>query len=154
MLSVWRLCAARHARTAFSGEGAARFGGRWNDRGDRLVYTATSLSLAVVEILVHVDEVPRNFIAIRADIPSGVKVEQLRVASLPRGWRSFPAPAQLGVIGTRWAQAGRALALRVPSAVIPQEYNVLINPVHPDMRKVFIHKPERFSFDLRLKPIR
>ncbi len=151
MLSVWRLCAARHAYGAFSGEGAARFGGRWNDKGVRLVYAATSLSLAVVEILVHVDELPQDFVAIRADIPYGAKLERLQAAALPRNWRRYPAPAQLRAIGTAWVHAGRTLALHVPSAVIPQETNLLINPAHPDMRRVVVHKPEKFSFDRRLK---
>lgn len=154
MRTVWRLCAARHARTALSGEGARLFGGRWSDKGVPLVYASSTLALAVVEILVHVDEVPADFVAIRVDIPEEVEIERLSSRRLPRDWRVHPAPARLQRIGTEWARGRRALALEVPSAVIPQEHNVLINPLHPHRDLLVVHKPLRFAFDRRLKPQR
>ena len=151
MRVVWRLCAARHAKTAFSGEGARLFGGRWNDKGTPLVYTSSTLALSMVEILVHVDEVPADFVAIRAEIPERVRVERLPATRLPRNWRVHPAPSRLQAIGTEWALSSRSLALEVPSAIIPQEKNVLINPLHPDVGALRVHKPVRFTFDRRLK---
>jgi RES domain-containing protein len=151
MRVVWRLCAARHARTAFSGEGARLFGGRWNDRGVPLVYTSSTLALAVVETLVHVAEVPLDFVAIRVEIPGSVRVERLASRRLPRDWRSHPASTRLQRIGTDWARSGRSLALEVPSAVIPEERNVLINPLHPQLGLLIVHKPTHFAFDRRSK---
>jgi RES domain-containing protein len=151
MRTVWRLCAARHARSALSGDGARLYGGRWNDKGVPLVYTSSTLALAVVEILVHVDDVPANFVAIRIDIPTEVAVEQLSARRLPRAWREHPAPARLQRVGTEWAQSLRSVALEVPSAIIPQERNVLINPLHPARSALVVHKPQRFAFDRRLK---
>lgn len=151
MRTVWRLCAGRHARNALSGDGARVFGGRWNDKGISLVYTSSTLALAVVEILVHVDEVPVDFVAIRIDIPARIDIEKLSARRLPRNWRAHPAPARLQRMGTEWAQSLRSLALEVPSAVIPQERNVLINPLHPGRSILVVHKPERFVFDRRLK---
>lgn len=151
MRTVWRLCSARHARSALSGEGARLFGGRWNEKGVPLVYTSSTLALAVVEILVHVDEVPVDFVAIRIDIPTSVKVERLSPRRLPRDWRAHPAPARLQAEGTEWAHSLRSLALEVPSAVVPQERNVLLNPLHPGRAALVVHKPERFAFDRRLK---
>lgn len=134
-----------------SGEGARLFGGRWNEKGVPLVYTSSTLALAVVEILVHVDEVPLDFVAIRIDIPAAVKVESLSPRRLPRDWRDHPAPARLQAAGSEWAQSMRSLAFEVPSAVVPQERNVLLNPLHPDRAALVVHKPERFAFDRRLK---
>jgi RES domain-containing protein len=116
-----------------------------------MVYAASTLALAVVEILVHVDEVPSNFVAIRIDIPESIKIDSVSSRRLPPNWRAHPAPSHLATIGTAWAQRLSSVALAVPSAVIPQEQNLLINPLHPDARTLVLHKPVRFAFDARLK---
>jgi len=150
-MEVWRLCRMRHAR--FDGEGARLAGGRWNHRGTPMVYMSATLSLAALEYLVnHPDfsTVPADLIAISADIPRAARIETVEQADLPSGWREYPAPESLATLGTEWARQRRSPVLAVPSAIVPQEQNYLINPEHPDFRKIGIGKPRRFSLDPRL----
>jgi len=149
---VWRLCMAKHAQ--FDGEGARLAGGRWNRRGTPMVYTSATLSMAVLEYLVnHPDfsTVPADLIAISADIPKTVRIETVELAGLPSGWREYPAPDTLAELGTEWARHRRSFVLSVPSAIVPQERNYLINPGHPGFRKIKIGKPKRFSLDPRFR---
>jgi RES domain-containing protein len=148
---AWRLCAAKYAATALSGEGARLFGGRWNEKGTPLVYGSSHLSLAVLEVLVHANTLPRDYVAIAVEIPAALRVDEWKASRLPRGWREIPAPAELAKMGTAWARAMSAVALIVPSAIVEHETNLLLNPLHADMRKVTVRPPERFAFDTRLK---
>jgi len=147
---VWRICSKR--RRAFDGEGARRYGGRWNHPGTRLIYTAGSLSLAALELFVHVDIdiVPGDLVSIPADIPDGLAIDAVEIEKLPRDWRRFPAPDALKNIGTTWVAEGRTAVLAVPSAVIPEERNYLLNPAHPDFKRIRIHKSKPFQFDPRM----
>jgi RES domain-containing protein len=149
---VWRLCKKAHA--VFDGEGARRAGGRWNRRGTPVVYASQSISLAALELLVHADPafLPGDLVAIAADVPDALSVESIEIADLPRDWRRYPAPESLADRGTEWTRAGRTAVLSVPSAVVPQERNYLLNPAHPDFRRIRTGKPEPFDFDGRLKP--
>lgn len=150
-LLCWRLVLAHRADEAFNGEGAARRGGRWNLRGTRVVYSSDSRSLAALEILANVDERHRliqiAWCCMAAELP-GDAVE--KPARLPDSWREFPHTVATQEFGTRWVQEARSLALRVPSAVVPGEFNYLINPAHPDFKRVKLGKPEPFSFDPRI----
>jgi RES domain-containing protein len=152
-VTVWRVCSRRHARRAFSGDGARLYGGRWNSAGKLIVYTSATLSLASLEVLVHVaeEEWPDDLCAMPAAIPANIKVQELKQEQLPRGWRRFPAPINLRKFGDTWVEAGETAVLAVPSAVIPIEKNYLLNPSHSDMKNVEIGAPQRFDFDLRLK---
>ncbi len=149
-MRVWRLCRRKHA--AFDGEGARLAGGRWNRKGTAVVYVSETLSLAALEYLVHLDIAlaPDDLVAAPAEIPDALPVTRLEAADLPRGWRRYPAPEALGELGTAWASARRTAVLSVPSAVVPQERNLILNPAHPDFPKIRPHPPERFSFDPRL----
>ena len=150
MLTVWRLTTARFARTAFSGEGARLYGGRWNRKGVRLVYTAASQSLAMLEMLVQ-DEPPRaRYVMIEVRIPGAVKIDRIGVEDLPSDWRDFALREKLQAIGTQWVRKQSAAVLAVPSAVIAAETNYLLNPLHPDFRRIEIGKPRKFETDLRL----
>lgn len=154
-LRVWRLCKRAHA--AFDGDGARLAGGRWNRRGTRVVYASESLSLAALEILVHGGDpalLPADLVAIPADIPASVAIESLEDARLPADWRRIPAPESLAALGTAWAQAARTPVLSVPSAIVPQERNYLLNPAHPDFAKIRLGTPEPFSLDRRLRSAR
>lgn len=154
MLTVWRLCSERYADSAFEGIGAKRVGGRWNSRGTPVVYTSESLALAALELLVHVraEDAPDDLIAIYARVPRALIIEPFGAegASLPSGWRSVSGNAQLVALGDRWQQSGEAAAMLVPSVVIPQESNILLNPEHPDFAAVEIGAPGPFAFDPRL----
>ena len=150
MISAWRIVKRKHAKSAFTGEGARLFGGRWNSPGVAIVYTAESQALAALEMLAHLEssELLKDYVAmeVRGDMP----FERLEAAALPRRWRSYPAPAKLAAIGDAWAAARRFVALEVPSALIPGEHNFLLNPAHPDFTRLSIGKPAPFRFDSRL----
>jgi len=149
-VSVWRLCKRRHA--AFDGEGARLAGGRWNRRGTAVVYASETLALAALELLVHADPglLPEDLVAIAAEIPEGLPSSRVEAADLPRSWRRYPPPDDLAGIGTEWAAAGKSAVLWVPSALIPRERNVLLNPAHHDFSRIRIGAPERFALDPRL----
>jgi RES domain-containing protein len=152
-LLLWRLCAAKYAATAYSGEGADLFGGRWSPPGIRLAYCSESRALALVEVLANADEPDRLFslqwVMVPATIP-GDLIE--RPAAFPANWRSFPHGPETQRFGAAWVKAGRSVALRVPSAVVAGEFNYLLHPAHPQFARVKIGTPEPFAFDPRLKP--
>ena len=151
-MSLWRLVKAKHAATAFDGEGARRFGGRWNERGTAVVYLGGTLSLAALETLVHltVGDARLAFVAIEAIVPDGIRVAQLSPQGLPRNWRAHPPPLETKAIGSDWVRAGESLLLRVPSVVVPRESNYLLNPAHPEVSRVELRLPEPFGFDERM----
>lgn len=153
-ITVWRLCNERYADSAFEGIGAKRVGGRWNSRGTPIAYTSESLALAALELLVHVraEDVPDDLIAISARVPHKLAVEPFGPEKeiLPEGWRSVSGNAAVVAHGDRWQQSGASAALRVPSVVIPEEFNILLNPEHPDFSSVQIEAARAFSFDPRL----
>ncbi len=150
MLAVWRMVTARFAKSAFSGDGARRYGGRWNRKGVPLVYTAGTQSLAMLEMLVQDEPLRARYVIIEARIPKGVTIDRIRVADLPPDWRDIAAREDLQAIGTAWAKKRNAAVLAVPSAVIPAETNYLLNPLHPDFRRIKIGKLQKFEPDLRL----
>ncbi len=150
MLIVWRLLTTRLVETAFSGEGARLYGGRWNRRGVSLVYTAGSQSLAMLEMLVQDEPLRARYVMIPATIPKGLKIERVSLDDLPAGWRDRAAREQLQAIGTDWAKRTTSAVLAVPSAVIPAETNYLLNPLHPGFARIDIGDPREFITDLRL----
>jgi RES domain-containing protein len=117
------------------------------------VYTSESLALAALEYLVNagLDEVAEDLVALGVEFPDRVAVEHLGVERLPANWRTYPAPDALAELGGRWVVERRTVALRVPSAVVPSEFNYLLNPAHPDFRAVRVTIQERFVFDPRLR---
>lgn len=149
-MRVYRLSAPKHAKTSLSGEGARLFGGRWNPRGLAMVYTSEHLSLAVLENLVHLEaaQLRPARTALTIDVPDR-EVEVLAPSELPRNWRAARSQRLLQNLGKAWLTERRSLALKVPSAVIPQEHNVLLNPSHPKHAKLSIEAQEPFSFDPR-----
>jgi RES domain-containing protein len=150
MLSVWRLTTARFGKSAFSGEGARLYGGRWNRKGVLLVYTAGSQSLAMLEMLVQDEPLRARYVIIEARIPKGVMIDRIKIEDLPPDWREAAAREKLRAIGTEWARKRSAAVLAVPSAVIPAELNYLLNPLHSDFRRIKIARPQKFETDLRL----
>jgi RES domain-containing protein len=149
--TIWRITTTRHADHAYDGEGARLWGGRWNHPGVPVVYCSLALSLAALEYFVQLKlEMVPSLVAVAADLPTGLATKTLEVGSLPADWRSYPAPERLQELGTGWIRSGRSAALLVPSSVIPREWNVLLNPVHPDFPKIKLHEAEPFSFDPRM----
>ncbi len=151
MTRVSRILRKRYAKAPFDGEGACRHGGRWSSPGVRLAYASEHLSLAIIEYFVHLDrdDPPPDLVVATADVPDDVSRVDVAPARLPATWRQTPAPAELAAIGDRFARARRAAILVVPSALVPDEFNWLLNPEHPDFRRLRIHPAEPFSYDAR-----
>lgn len=149
-MRAYRIC--RVAYRALDGEGARLYGGRWNTPGRPVVYTATTLALAALEYLVHVDvaDVPTDLVALTLDVPDDVDVETVDPATLPEGWQQVTEPMVCTAIGDAWLRTGRSLALRVPSAPVPEESNLLLDPRHPDASRVRVVAERAFFFDPRL----
>ncbi|MCU1368507.1 MAG: hypothetical protein JWL72_984 [Ilumatobacteraceae bacterium] len=140
-----------YARAAFDGEGAARYTGRWNPRGVRMVYTADSLALATLELSVHLAGARVVYTAIEVDIPDEW-IADVRPRQLTKGWADDQPVTQR--VGEQWVRSSSSLALRVPSSLVDQrsgERNVLINPVHPQHESVIELQRFEVVLDERLR---
>ena len=150
-LSAWRITKQKHAKSAFSGEGARIYGGRWNSPGTTMIYTAQSQALAVLEMLIHLDspELLKRYSLFEVEMDL-LYVAELDLSNLPRNWRANPTPAGVRALGDDWVASRRSVVLRVPSALVPAESTFLLNPQHPDFSKLCIGKAVPFQFDPRL----
>jgi len=151
-MRVWRICKAEHAATAFTGEGATRYPGRWHHAGTAVVYCSESRALAALEQLVHLhrNRLPPNIVCFGVEIPDDLAIQTVAVGDLPAEWRHQPGPPELRDLGTRWVERGETAVLQVPSAVVLGEHNFLVNPRHPDVGRLVLGKAEPFEFDERL----
>jgi RES domain-containing protein len=149
-IRAFRVVKKRWARTAFDGEGARLWGGRWNSPGRPAVYCAGHVSLAILEVVAHADlALAPHYVVIPADFEEAL-VESLDTAKLPASWRRHPAPAAVVALGDEWLHEARSPVLRVPSVVVPAEPNFILNPLHPAFREIEIGKPEVLKVDARL----
>lgn len=150
IITAWRITKRRHAREAFTGAGAKKYGGRWNSPGTALVYTSATQSLALLEILVHLETpaLVHEYLSISVAI-DGQLIQHLDRSRLPRNWRMEPIPAQVRNIGDEWVKNMSSVVLEVPSVLVPAESNFLLNPVHPDFSRLVVGEPVRFAFDER-----
>ena len=150
-MRIYRLTASRYVGTAFSGEGTRRVGGRWTPAGYRVVHAASSIALAALETLVHVDPsvMPAHRV-IAVDVPEAIPVTTIAVADLPDDWRRTPLSSNLRKIGKAWLDAGETALMQVPSVIVPEEPNYLVNPLHADFTQLVIHAPAPFEIDRRL----
>lgn len=150
MRTVWRITTARFAQTAFSGEGARLYGGRWNPKGCEVVYTAESQSLALLELMVQDDPLRANYVLIPAALPADLQMTQIEAGQLPDNWRTLGARDVLQAMGQEWIQNGQTAVLTIPSVVVPAERNYLLNPRHPDFARIAIGEPQSLATDTRL----
>lgn len=149
-LTAWRIYKAKYAATAFSGEGARRFGGRWNSKGVALVYVSSSISLASLEMLVHLQSADvLNHYVVRSATFDHILVRKLAIKELPKSWRDNPPPAAVQRIGDAWVARADSPVLQVPSAVIESESNFLLNVAHPDFRAIELGAQQGYAFDPR-----
>ncbi len=150
-LAAYRIVKRRWSGSAFDGEGARLYGGRWNSPGTAVVYAASTRSLALLEILVHCSEaaLKMDFVAIEAVFDSKL-VETLGAEDLPRSWQADPAPVATRRIGDRWAERRSSPVLALPSSIVPEERNYLLNPGHPHFSRIEIGAPRPFAVDDRL----
>lgn len=148
---AWRLVKTKYLPTAFDGEGARAAGGRWNSPGVRVVYAAETLSLALVEILVHLKDAGTlpAYSAVKLEFDEAI-VESLPASALPKNWRDYPPPAEPRAIGDAWVAEERSAVLRVPSAVVPNESDYVLNPKHPHFSRIRRQPAVAFPFDRRL----
>jgi len=147
---LWRI--ATRARAAFDGEGARRYGSRWTPKGVAVVYASATLSLAALERFVHTDPdlEPTDLVAVFVDVDDDIPIHSVDRGQLPADWRQYPAPDALGRLGESWI-AGRGTAiLAVPSAVIPHEWNYVLDLGHMDFGRLVVGRPAPFSFDPRM----
>ncbi len=151
MIRAFRIVKPRWAATAMDGEGARIAGGRWNPPGLPVVYLAESRALAALEMLVHLDRLARQMpmVIIEVEFPDSLMTEVFP-ADLPRNWNLAAGADPLKRLGAEWLRGMRSLAMRVPSVVIPEETNFLINPRHPDAARIRLGNPVPWRFDARL----
>jgi RES domain-containing protein len=151
-VEVYRVTRRKFAgENPFDGEGAFPFGGRWSSVGTRVSYTAQHRSLAILEYRAHIDLalVPNDLVIATLDIPDDIAIAA--TPPLPEEWREYPAPASLRQIGDRFVAEGRAALLLIPSVLVPQENNLILNPLHPDAAKMVWRQPlVPFLYDRRL----
>jgi RES domain-containing protein len=151
-ITVWRLFKKRLRATAFTGDGARLYGGRWNSIGVSVVYASESRSLALLETLVHLGQ--RT--ALEHYLVSEIRIDSRRVKrlpdeDLPADWGSDPPSHSTQTIGDAWVADGASVGLWVPSTLVPGECNLLLNPQHPDFSTVELLEPEPFGLDPRLR---
>lgn len=131
------------------GTGAARYGGRWNSKGTYVLYTAASASLSLLESLVHITTaVKMDYCIVCLKIPEH-SIRTIDRSELPNGWFGNPPLDELKKIGDQFIRDANFLALRIPSAVMPEDYNVLLNPAHPDFKLVSVKYKRKVPIDER-----
>ncbi|MFH1865733.1 MAG: RES family NAD+ phosphorylase [Candidatus Eisenbacteria bacterium] len=150
-MNVYRISKTAYIRD-LSGAGPRRYGGRWNQKGTAVVYAAESRSLATLEYLVHVPlpYEPLDLSVATILVPDGASTQEIDLRELPAEWSRFPSSSKLADLGTAWVSSGKSLLLRVPSAVVDDEFNVIINPAHPEMSEVRIGDVRPYAFDERI----
>ena len=147
---AFRVVKKRWAASAFDGEGAREYGGRWNSPGRSAVYCAGHVSLGILEVVVHADlALAPCYVVIPVTFEEAL-VENVDSTRLPPSWRRHPASAAVVALGDAWLREGRSPVLRVPSAVVPTESNYILNPLHPEFGKIEIGKPEILDVDPRI----
>jgi RES domain-containing protein len=152
MVRVWRITHRQYAESAFSGEGARLYGGRFNSEGKRAVYTSGSLSLSLLELLVQIND--RDYlekcVQFYADIP-GDLIYKPAVNELPAGWDDVPYGKSAQRFGDQWLKDDKHPVLRIPSVVVPVEFNYVINPAHRHFVKIEISPSKKVILDPRIK---
>lgn len=155
-MRVYRICKEVHAKTghqAMSGEGGLYASARWHTKGRKIIYTATSTPLAILEIAVNLRQpkIIPLYVIVEVDVPDR-SILTLPSDSLPKGWDTTDSePFISRQIGDRWLMDEVSLGLSVPSVVVPNQHNVLINPLHPEFDRVRFSEPIPFPFDTRIK---
>lgn len=150
-MRIYRISKPDYVDSALLGHGSALYPGRWNSKGVRLAYTAASVSLAMLEMLVHIDkeDVPADRLLLTFEIPND-GVRDLHEADLPQGWDRLPYCDLVRLVGDEWIEEGDSLALRVPSVVARYDHNILVNPAHPRFHEVQLVTVEPLALDARL----
>ena len=148
-ITAWRIAPEKYRDQAFTGDGAKIWGGRWNPMGRPAVYCAENLSLAVLELIVHLedhDDINR-YIAIPVSFDSQL-VKTLR--RLPANWNQLPMGPESMAVGEKWLDENKYPVLKVPSTIVPIESNFVLNPAHPGFGRLETGSPEKINLDPRI----
>ena len=147
-MRLWRI--SNHA--SLSGDGGLYASGRWHTRGRRIVYLADHPASALLEVMVHLEidaeDLPTHYQLLGIEVPDNIAIARLGETELPDGWRQQQALTRAR--GDDWLQQGATALLRVPSAIVPESANTLLNPAHPDTARIGIASAIRAAFDPRL----
>lgn len=148
---VFRLSRAKYANQ-LNGKGAAKSGNRWNSKGTEIIYTAESRALAMAEVAVHLQltNLPQDFVMLEIEIPENLVVGEIDTSDLDDNWSDNPPHLNSQKLGDLFIQSGATCILRVPSAIVPGDFNYLMNPHHPNFPSIYLHKIVKFPFDNRL----
>ena len=154
MIEAWRITKTDDARKAFSGDGARLYGGRWNSKGIAAVYTAATRSLAMLEILVHMKNTQQVGTLIPYMLFSALfderLVQEIQARSLPADWDIEPPTDSTRSVGDAWVSAASSAVLSVPSVIVPEERNYILNPNHSQFNDITFGPPVPCKFDPRL----
>jgi RES domain-containing protein len=150
-MELFRLSREKYS-DVLSGKGAAKKGARWNSQGMELVYTSGNRSLAMAEVAVHftLATLPDDYMMLLIHIPGNISIKKLQEKELPEFWNTFPHSSTTQIIGDKFISDGQFCILQVPSAVTHGDYNYLINPHHPESKKIKVISSEKFPFDKRI----
>ncbi len=150
-MRVFRLTRNKYAKE-LNGKGASKSGNRWNSKGTEMIYSAESRALAMAEVIVHLPlhTLPNDYVMVELNVPSNIPVKELRLKDLPDNWSDNPPAHQTQKIGDDFINANNFCILKVPSAVVPEDYNYLINPYHKQFENISIIAIKGFFFDPRL----
>lgn len=151
---VYRIDRKKYLKDTLKGIGASMSSSfRWNSEHTRMVYTSESRALALLEITAHLNgvlEIPTDRYLVEIEIPDALKIQKLSIADLPKNWNAHPPSVFTQNLGDSFVQKLKSPVLKVPSSIVPQEFNLLINPHHPDAHKIEIISKERLAFDPRI----
>lgn len=152
MIKAWRIVKAKHKGKAFTGDGCQFASGRWHDLMVPMVYCSDSQALSALETFVHLQEDVKQikYVTFELHIPSVLVLPVESIATLPKRWRKQPPGAGTKKIGSQWANSNASVVLSVPSVIVPDSRNYLLNPLHPKFSKITITPPVSFSFDARI----
>jgi RES domain-containing protein len=148
---LYRVCRDQYVHE-LSGNGSKIHGGRWNSPGESAVYASSTKSLAVLECLTNTPPgiLQNDFSILTLEVTGEVGIDEISLKNLPANWNKYPAPINLAKMGDKWLVSGKNLLLKIPSAVITDEYNYIINPLHRDMKKIKIAAIEKLNLDQRI----
>ncbi|WP_374173420.1 RES family NAD+ phosphorylase [Flavobacterium tructae] len=154
-MKVFRIEREKYLSSTLAGIGASMSEGfRWNSLNTRMVYTAESRALATLEVSVHLDlseDLPLDRFYVEIEIPDEITIQEVRLEDLPEDWNSKPPILITQTIGDDFIEYNEAAILKVPSCIVPQEFNYLINPAHPDSKKIKVVSTTRMNFDSRFQ---
>ena len=153
-MRVYRIEREKYLTSTLNGVGPSLTDGfRWNSRNTFLVYTSATRSLAMLEVTAHLDmnvDLPTDRFFVEIEIPEEVEILTLEPSDLPADWNNKPPGGGSQLLGDNFVRSSAGAVLRVPSCIIPQEFNYLINPFHPDAQKIKVVKHQMLRFDHRI----